>query len=155
MDVDGTLTDKGVFYSTEGLALKRFSVHDGLGISLLNQNKIASAIISSDESEIPLQRAKKLDIPHIIVAARRKSVEITQLLLSLDISFKEVAYIGDDVNDIEIMKMCGFSACPSDAVEEVKKIVDFISDFPGGNGAVRQLCEMILLAKGKPITLTY
>ena len=155
MDVDGTLTDKGVYYSTEGLALKRFSVHDGMGVSLLNQSNIETMIISSDESEIPIKRAEKLKITYRVVAARRKSVEITKILLSSEIKFQEVAYIGDDINDIEAMEMCGFSACPSDATEEVKKVVDFISDFPSGNGAVRQICEMILKAQEKPITLIY
>lgn len=155
MDVDGTLTDKGVYYSVEGLALKKFSVHDGMGISLLNQSNIETMMISSDESEIPIKRADKLKITHRVVAARRKSVEITKILLSSDIKFQEVAYIGDDINDIEAMEMCGFSACPSDATEEVKKIVDFVSDFSGGDGAVRQICEMILKAQEKPITLVY
>ena len=155
MDVDGTLTDKGVYYSTEGLALKRFSVHDGMGIKLLNQSNIDTLMISSDESEIPIKRAEKLKIAHRVVAAERKSVEITQILLSLDITFKEVAYIGDDVNDIEAMEMCGFTACPSDAVEEVRKQVDFVSDFSSGNGAVRQICEMILKSQEKPVTLNY
>ena len=154
-DVDGTLTDKGVYYSTEGLALKRFSVHDGMGIALLNQSNIDTLMISSDESEIPIKRADKLNIAHRVVAARRKSVEITNILLSLDITFQQVAYIGDDINDIEVMEMCGFAACPSDAVDEVKKVVDFVSDFSSGDGAVRQICEMILKAQEKPITLIY
>ncbi|MCL2313164.1 MAG: HAD hydrolase family protein [Firmicutes bacterium] len=155
MDVDGTLTDKGVYYSVDGLALKKFSVHDGMGISLLNQSNIETMIISSDDTEIPVKRAEKLKITHKVVAARRKSVEITKILLTSDIKFQEVAYIGDDINDIEAMEMCGFSACPSDATDEVKKNVDFVSDFPSGNGAVRQICEMILKAQEKPITLIY
>jgi len=155
MDVDGTLTDKGVYYSVDGLALKKFSVHDGMGISLLNQSNIETMIISSDDTEIPVKRAEKLKITHKVVAARRKSVEITKILLTSDIKFQEVAYIGDDINDIEAMEMCGFSACPSDATDEVKKVVDFVSDFPSGNGAVRQICEIILKAQEKPITLIY
>jgi YrbI family 3-deoxy-D-manno-octulosonate 8-phosphate phosphatase len=155
MDVDGTLTDKGVYYSVDGLALKKFSVHDGMGISLLNQSNIQTMIISSDDSEIPVKRAEKLKITHKVVAARRKSVEITKILLTSDIKFQEVAYIGDDINDIEAMEMCGFSACPSDATDEVKKVVDFVSDFSSGNGAVRQICEMILKTQEKPITLIY
>jgi YrbI family 3-deoxy-D-manno-octulosonate 8-phosphate phosphatase len=152
MDVDGTLTDKGVFYSEEGLFLKRFSVHDGMGIRLVHQNDIQTLIISSDASDIPLRRADKLAITHKIISAKQKTVELTSLLISSGISFQEVAYIGDDINDIEAMKMCGFSACPADSVESVKKVVNFISDFPSGNGAVRQICEMILLAKNKSIT---
>ena len=155
MDVDGTLTDKGVFYSVDGIALKRFSVHDGMGIQLLHQSDIETLVISSDESEIIVKRADKLKIAHRVVAARRKSVEITKILLSCDITFQQVAYIGDDINDIEAMGMCGFSACPSDATDEVKKVVDFISDFRGGDGAVRQICEMILKAQNRPITFTY
>ena len=155
MDVDGTLTDKGVYYSLDGLALKKFSVHDGMGIALLHQSNIQTMIISSDASEIPLRRAEKLAITYKLIDVRRKSIELKKILDKIDISFEEVAYIGDDINDIEAMGMCGFKACPSNAVEIVKNIVDFISDFSSGNGAVRQVCEIILQAQNKPIILKY
>lgn len=155
MDVDGTLTDKGVYYSLDGLTLKRFSVHDGMGIALLHQSNIQTMIISSDSSEIPLKRAEKLGITYKLIGIRRKSIELKEILKKVGIAFDEVAFIGDDVNDIEAMEMCGFTACPSDAVESVKNIVDFISDFSSGNGAVRQVCETILQAQDKPILLQY
>lgn len=155
MDVDGTLTDRGVYYTKYGELLKRFSVHDGMGITLLNQAKISSLIISSDGSSIPLKRAEKLDVTYQIIGAKRKIIHLTELSEHLNITFDEIAYIGDDVNDLEAIQLAGFSACPSDAVGIVKKTVDCVMDFGGGNGAVRQLCEMILTAQNKPITIIH
>ncbi len=155
MDVDGTLTNGGVYYSLNGELMKRFSVHDGMAVTLLNQSNIESLIITSDSSLIPVKRSEKLNITHQIIGSHRKLDSLAELLERIKIKFNEIAYIGDDVNDIEAMQAVGFSACPSDAVETVKQVVDCILDFPGGNGAVRQISEMILLAQNKPITIIY
>lgn len=155
VDVDGTLTDGGVYYSKQGLELKKFYVHDGMGIRLLHQSNIPVAIISSDSSEIPLVRAKKLDIKYKIIGTERKLDSLKELIKQLNITLEEVAYIGDDVNDIEIIKYVGFSASPKDANFLVKKQVDCILDFNGGRGAVRQVCDMILIAQKKSLEVIY
>jgi YrbI family 3-deoxy-D-manno-octulosonate 8-phosphate phosphatase len=155
MDVDGTLTDGGVYYSPEGLAMKRFSVYDGMGISLLNQSGIQSMILSSDSSSIPQKRAEKININYILIGAKRKSTALVDFIKTINIKLEEIAFIGDDINDIEVMKMCGFSACPKNAIELAKQNANFISDFCGGEGAVRQLCELLLLSQKKPITIIY
>ena len=155
MDVDGTLTDGGVYYSQEGLALKKFSVYDGMGITLLHQGKIQTMFLSSDTSSIPLQRAEKLHVTYEILGVSRKKNALDDFIRTNYINIDEIAVIGDDINDIEIMQMCGFAACPSSATPLVIEKVDFISDFAGGEGAVRQICEMILLAQNKPITLIF
>ncbi|MDR0927897.1 MAG: HAD hydrolase family protein [Ignavibacteria bacterium] len=153
MDVDGTMTNGGLYYSTEGLAMKRFYAQDGMGITLLNQSGILSAIISSDMSDIPLVRAERLHITHFIGGAAPKEPTFTALLQRISIAYKEVAYIGDDINDIALLEKCGFAMCPADAHQSVKDIADYVSKFPGGKGAVRELCEMVLLAQNLPIVL--
>jgi len=155
MDVDGTLTDGGVYYSLEGLQMKKFCVYDGMGISLLNQSNISTMIISSDETEISVRRAEKLKITHYLIAVKRKKTTLLEFLEKKNISIEEVAFIGDDINDIELMELCIFSACPKNAVEIVKKKADYICSKNGGEGAVREICDMILLSQDYPITLQY
>ncbi|MCL2039919.1 MAG: HAD hydrolase family protein [Bacteroidetes bacterium] len=155
MDVDGTLTDGGIYYSVEGLQLKKFCVYDGMGISLLNQSNINTMIMSSDDSEIPLKRAEKIKITYSLVGVKRKKTALLECLETLNISIDEVAFIGDDINDIELLEICGFSACPSNAMDIVKEKVNYVCNKKGGEGAVREVCDMILLAKNYPITLQY
>ena len=155
MDVDGTLTDGGIYYSMEGLQLKKFCVYDGMGISLLNQNNINTMILSSDDSEIPVKRAEKIKITYSLVGVKRKKTALLEFLETSDISIDEVAFIGDDVNDIELLAICGFSACPQNAMPIIKDKVNYICDKKGGEGAVREICDMILFANNYPITLQY
>ena len=154
MDVDGTLTDKGVYYSVKGEELKRFNVHDGMGLTLVHQGGIKTLLISSDPSEIPTRRVEKLGITHQIAGAKHKLPVLKELLSELKLQADEVAYIGDDINDLESIKFVGFSASPADATDIIRQNVDCVLDFNVGCGAVRQLCEMILLAQGKSIILT-
>ena len=155
MDVDGTLTDGGIYYSMEGLLFKKFCVYDGMGISLLNQSNINTMIMSSDDSEIPVKRSEKIKITYSLVGIKRKKTALLEFLEMSNISLFEVAFIGDDINDIELLEICGFSACPSNAMDIVKDKVNYICSKKGGEGAVREICDMILLAKDYPITLQY
>lgn len=155
MDVDGTLTDGGIYYSMEGLQFKKFCVYDGMGISLLNQSNINTMIMSSDDSEIPVKRSEKIKITYSLVGIKRKKTALLEFLEMSNISLFEVAFIGDDINDIELLEICGFSACPSNAMDIVKDKVNYICSKKGGEGAVREICDMILLAKDYPITLQY
>ncbi len=153
MDVDGTLTDGSMYYSSEGEQLKRFNVRDGMGIELLKKGNISTAIITSENSPIALARANKLKIENIEINCRDKSSALRNLASKLNMDLSEIAYIGDDVNDIHVMGICGFAACPFDSVESIKNIADYICKNSGGKGAVRELCEMILLSQNKSITL--
>ena len=155
MDVDGTLTDGGVYYSVDGLVMKKFCVHDGMGISLLNQSNISTMIISSDDTEIPIKRAEKIKITHSIIGAKRKKDALLEFLEASNISLDEVAFIGDDVNDIELLDLCGFSACPKNSINIVKLRANYICSKNSGEGAVREVCDMLLLAQNYPITLQY
>lgn len=153
-DVDGTLTDSAMYYSSRGEELKRFSTRDGMGITLLQKAGIDTAIVTSEQSEIARSRAEKLKIRKIILGCRNKSEAVSNLARELNISLEEIAYIGDDVNDLEVMKIIGVSACPIDAVTEIKKIADYICIASGGNGAVREFSELILNTQNKSVTLT-
>lgn len=153
MDVDGTLTDGAMYYSERGEAMKRFSTRDGMGVTLLRRAEIQTAIITSEASEIAVRRAEKLDIEHIETGCRNKTEALGQLCAKLNLGYENIAYIGDDVNDIFAIRTAGVSACPSDAVDSVTRIVDYKCEKPGGNGAVREFCELILTAQNKSIVL--
>lgn len=147
MDVDGTLTDGAMYYSAKGEQLKRFSTRDGMGIMLLQEYGIKTAIITSENTEIVTSRAKKLNIEDVILGSKEKDGEIKQLAKKHNLSLDEIAYIGDDINDISALKIVGLSACPQDASDFVKDVAIYICDSSGGNGAVRELAELILSAK--------
>lgn len=153
MDVDGTLTDGAMYYSANGEELKRFNTRDGMGISLLHRAGIQTAILTTENTQIVQARAAKLKIDNVILGSRNKRISLEELLKTLGFKTEEVAYIGDDVNDEPAIKMSGVSACPADAVEHIKGLVDFISQYPGGNGAVREFAELILKAQDQPVTL--
>jgi len=153
MDVDGTLTDGAMYYSANGEELKRFNTRDGMGISLLNRAGIQTAILTTENTQIVKARAAKLKIDNVVLGSRNKRKSLEELIQSTGFKKEEIAYIGDDVNDEPAIKLAGVSGCPSDAVEHIKGLVDFISKYPGGNGAVREFAELILKAQSHPITL--
>ena len=153
MDVDGTMTDSKVYYSARGEEFKAFSIRDGMGIELLRRAGLQAAILTSENSEIVTARARKLKIDHVLLGSRSKLRDLEGLAEKSGINLDEIAYIGDDVNDIQAMQACGVKACPKDAVEAVKAVCNYISDFNGGSGAVRQLIERILISQNKSIVL--
>lgn len=144
MDVDGTLTDGSMYYSSEGEALKKFSVYDGMGITLLHKYGIQTAFITSKDSKIAQKRAEVLNVQHIYIGCWEKEAALKEISQKMNISTDEIAYIGDDVNDLEALKLAGFSAVPANAIEPLKKVVDYVCNSKGGEGAVREICEMIL-----------
>jgi len=153
MDVDGTMTDSGVYYSAEGEQLKRFSIRDGMGINLWHRAGHISAILTSENSPIVTARAKKLTIQHVLLGSRHKTESVKKLALDLNLDLSEIAYIGDDINDLQAMKLVGVSACPSDAVDSIKNVALYTLSVLGGHGAVREIIDIILLAQNKPIIL--
>ncbi len=145
-DVDGVLTDGGLYYSTEGVAFKRFNVKDGMAVTLLKEAGIKCGVISSDKSNIIKTRAERLKMDFASTGVWEKKSEAERICSELNISLDQAAFIGDDLNDVPLLEAVGFSACPSDAVEEVKKKVDFVSGISGGNGVFREVADMILSA---------
>lgn len=151
MDVDGTLTDGKVYYSKDGEELKAFCIRDGMGIELLHHYGIDTCIITTETSQIVTARAMKLKIDHVILGSKNKLKDLQTLCEDLNITLDEVAYIGDDINDLPAIENVGFSACPSDAIKYVRDKVDYICSCSGGSGAVRELIDLILIAKEKEI----
>ena len=148
MDVDGVLTDGGLYYGPDGEVVKRFDVKDGHGLVILRHLKIPSAILTARQSKIVQTRFSELGVAHIIQGARDKAAGLANLLEKAGVRPEQVAYIGDDVNDLPVLLQVGLSACPADARPEVRSQVHYVCETPGGRGAVRELVELILHAKG-------
>jgi YrbI family 3-deoxy-D-manno-octulosonate 8-phosphate phosphatase len=152
VDVDGTLTDAGMYWSAEGDQLKKFNTRDAKGLELVRRAGVKVAIITSENSPIVSARARKLGIEYCFIGIENKQHCLTTLACQLRVGLDEVAYIGDDVNDLDCLKMVGFSACPSDAFATVTATVRYIAKYAGGMGAVREICEMICASQAKNST---
>ena len=144
MDVDGVLTDAGMYYSEDGNELKKFNTRDGKGIELARNAGIKTALITQEKTKIVEKRAAKLEINYVYQGIRDKIKVIEEIALKENLTMNQIAYIGDDVNDIPVLKMVGFSFAPNDASEEVKRNVRFITLRKGGEGAVREMVDIIL-----------
>ncbi|MFH0703298.1 MAG: HAD-IIIA family hydrolase [bacterium] len=152
-DVDGVLTNGEIIYTDKGDELKIFDAKDGQGICMLRAEGFITAIITARSSSIIERRARDLDILHIYQGIKNKLNAIEDLMSLYKLDFSQIAYIGDDIPDICILKKVGLSFCPADAVEEVKKICSFISTKQGGKGAVREISDFILTNKKSSVTL--
>ncbi|MBX3009247.1 MAG: HAD hydrolase family protein [Melioribacteraceae bacterium] len=149
-DVDGVLTDTGVYYSVNGEELKRYSIRDGMGVERLRtEANIETGILTRENTKIVSSRATKLKITDLHMGSLNKLQTFEEILKAKNLSPGEVAYIGDDIIDIEVLKIVGLSAAPKDALQIVKSSVDFICPNKGGNGAFRDLAELIIEAKQK------
>ncbi|EMF90531.1 KdsC family phosphatase [Leptospira santarosai] len=147
IDVDGVLTDGKLYYNEHGEFFKIFDVKDGLGIKLLCK-ELNVAILSGNPSKIIHIRAESLGIKHCMIGINDKKASLQSLMDQLGISSQEVAYIGDDVNDLPVRSITKLFVCPSDAHPSVKKVADLILKSRGGNGAVREFADYVLSAKG-------
>lgn len=148
-DVDGTMTDGGMYYSAEGDVMKKFQVKDGMGIILLKKAGFKIAIMTSEQSPIAAARAEKLGVDATILGCHNKSDAVVALAEEMGLEMKEIAFMGDDVNDLHAMDMVGYCACPADAADAIKHISDYICQANGGNGAVREFAETILRTHDK------
>lgn len=146
MDVDGTLS-RITYYSAHGEVMKGFNLRDGRGIKLLRDNNIIPVIITGEKSKIVLARAKKLKITEVHMGVQDKLAKVKMLQKKYHLKKEEIAYVGDDVNDIEAMKYVGLSFAPQDAEEQVKQIADVVTKRRGGEGAVREAINSILEVK--------
>jgi 3-deoxy-D-manno-octulosonate 8-phosphate phosphatase (KDO 8-P phosphatase) len=143
LDVDGTLTDGSIFYGSRALEMKAFSAKDGAVLKPLRRLGIGVIFLTGRESAAVTRRAAELNA----VAEQNvsdKAAKLREILSARGTDASHVAYIGDDLNDYAAMKMCGFKACPSDAAREIRGICDYVSPYPGGRGAVRDIAERIL-----------
>jgi 3-deoxy-D-manno-octulosonate 8-phosphate phosphatase (KDO 8-P phosphatase) len=149
LDVDGTLTDGGISISNAGDEVKTFQAKDGLIIRVLPELKIKTVILTGRNSRLTQIRADELCITHVIQSVMDKAATLSQFLSVHNLIPIQTAYIGDDLNDYAAMNLCGFKACPSDAVDEIKGIADYVSRLSGGHGAVRDICEVLLKQYGR------
>lgn len=146
-DVDGVLTDAGMYYAESGDEWKKFNTRDGMGLKLLQAEGIITAIITMEHTQIVARRGRKLKIPEVFQGIANKAEVLALLSEKYGISYEEMAYIGDDVNDLSALRLVGFSATPADGIEEVQAIVHYVCQKKGGEGAVREICDKILRAK--------
>lgn len=147
-DVDGTLTDGGLYYDAEGREAKRFHVQDGLGLRLLEENGIAVALITARRGDVALARARDLRLSHVHVDVADKAATLLGLRESLGLAADEVAHMGDDLPDLPALALAGLAVAPANAHPWVAERVHWQTRARGGDGAVRELCDLILEARG-------
>ncbi|MDF1667169.1 MAG: HAD-IIIA family hydrolase [Planctomycetota bacterium] len=149
LDVDGVLTDGGIYLDAQGQEFKRFNVYDGTGIKYLQRSGITIAIISGRYSEPTAIRAKQLDINIVHQKSLNKLETLQEILHKTGVREEEVAYIGDDLIDLPVLRRVGFPIAPANARPEVKQVAMLVTKAAGGSGAVREAAEHILRAQGR------
>lgn len=147
MDVDGTLTDGKIYIGAQCEEFKAFNVKDGYGIKLLKDNDIIPAIITGRNSEIVLRRAEELGITEVFQGIENKLEKYEVLKQKYSLQDDEIAYIGDDINDLCILERVGCKFAVNNCVSKLRQVVDYISQFNGGDGAVRDIVDIILEAR--------
>lgn len=146
-DVDGVLTDAGMYYAESGDEWKKFNTRDGMGLKLLQKAGIITAIVTQERTKLVARRAEKLAIPELHQGVLDKLSLVREMAARHGLTLSQVAYIGDDVNDLETLKEVGFSATPADGMPQIVAVVDYVCQKKGGEGAVREIIEMILAAQ--------
>ncbi len=149
MDVDGVLTCGEIEVNSDGFETKRFHVADGLGIQLCLLAGLQVAWISGRSSEAVSRRAAELNIPHLTMGCANKAKAVAELIGRFTLQPENVAYIGDDLNDLPALSLAGVRFAPSNAISEVKALADMVTERSGGCGAVREVCDVILKAQEK------
>ena len=147
VDVDGVLTDAGMYYGPDGEVLKKFNTRDGLGLARVRAAGVAVAIISGEDSAIVHARAAKLQIGDVFSGVSDKLGAIRDLCRRGQYALEDVAYIGDDLNDLAAMECVGLACAVADAADPIKAVAHYVTQRRGGDGAVREVCELIIAAK--------
>lgn len=148
-DVDGVLTDGGLYYGQDGELMKRFDVKDGHALVMARLSGLPAAILTARTSGIVEKRGRELGLAAVFQGRRDKSAALKELVAQLDVPLDACAYMGDDHNDLGPLSMVALSACPADAVPEVRHEAHFVTQSPGGRGAARELVELCLKASGR------
>lgn len=149
LDVDGVLTDGKIIYNDRGEEIKAFNVRDGHGLKLLMRAGIEIALITGRKSKVVLHRARDLGIKKVYQRVTNKIEIYEKILKGKKLKDINVGFVGDDLVDIPVLKRVGFSAAVGDAIPEVKKVVDYVASKRGGEGAVREICELLLKVQNK------
>lgn len=142
-DSDGCLTDGGMYYSEKGDELKKFNTRDGMGLAMLKQRGIMTGIVTGESAALVKRRAEKLQLDICECGIKDKLSCVKEICKRYDIPLEKVAYIGDDINDIQVIREVGFGCCVNDAVDSVKENAKYITRCKGGEGAIREVADMI------------
>ncbi len=143
-DVDGVLSDGKVFYSANGDEIKNFNIKDGLGIKLLQKLGIEVAIITGRDSPMVARRAQELGVSKLYQGKRNKIASFEELLSELALCDAQVAYAGDDLPDLPLLKRCGIAIAPADAAPQIRQIADIVTQQKGGEGCVREFVDLLI-----------
>lgn len=149
LDIDGVMTDGRIVYSIYGDELRFFDVQDGLGITLLNRAGIKSIIITAKKSRIVKARARDLKVARTYNGYMDKLKALNKAIRKFRVNHEEICFIGDDLIDIPVLKRIGLAVSVPNAVDEVRDVAHYVTSRPGGRGAVREVCDMLLKAQGK------
>ncbi|MBL0421264.1 HAD hydrolase family protein [Ramlibacter sp. AW1] len=148
-DIDGVLTDGGLYLSTEGEMLKRFHILDGLGLKLLQQGGITPVVITGRDSGPLRARLAALGVVHVHYGTEHKAPAAERSLQELGLGWGQAAAIGDDWPDLPVLRRCAFAAAPANAHREVKGVARYVTAAAGGHGAAREFCDLLLVASGR------
>jgi len=143
-DCDGTLTDAGMYYSSDGEIMKKFNTHDGAGLRMLRERGVITGIITGEVSESVRRRAEKIGVDELLMGVSDKYAAIQELCVKHGVDKRNVAFIGDDINDMKAIEEVGFGVSVGDALEEVKRAANYVTTAHGGEGAVREAADLVL-----------
>ncbi|MCL9809084.1 acylneuraminate cytidylyltransferase [Flavobacterium luminosum] len=144
LDVDGVFTDAGVYYGAEGELMKKFNMRDGMGLEILRQNQVEVVVITSENSDLVAKRMQKLQIKHTFLGVKDKYSFLQNFINQQQTSWANLAYVGDDVNDLANLCTVGWSFAPANATSVVKQQVDFTLSHNSADGAIREVCEWVM-----------
>jgi len=148
-DVDGVLTDGGMYYTKDGDIMKRFHARDGMGVTLLHNVGIPTIILTKEKTKMVKMWSKKMKIKQLLDGIKNKELELNKICQNNNLNPDEIAYIGDDVNDLKVLEKVGFAATPNDGINLTKEISHYVCSKNGGNGAFRELADLILTVRIK------
>ena len=146
-DVDCVLTDCGMYYDKRGDSMKKFHTRDGMAVTLLRKKRIPTIIVTKEKTIIVRKWAKRMKVYKTYDGIVDKVSILSKICKTFNVKSEQIAYIGDDVNDLELLKSVGFSAVPNDAISEAKIIADYICKTNGGNGVLREIADLVISAK--------
>lgn len=149
IDVDGTMTDAGIYYDEHGNELKKFCTKDAAGFFTAHAVGMKIIVLTGRECAATTRRMKEMKVDFLIQNCKDKITYLESFCKEQGITFEEIGYLGDDLNDYTGMKLAGFSGCPEDACEEIKEICDYVSSVKGGQGAVRDIISHLLKQRGE------
>ncbi len=148
-DVDGVFTDGRFYLSDEGVETKAFHTQDGYGVRRLIESGVTVAVISGRKSGAVEKRMAELDVSHVILGCKDKVAALDELAATLDVAVSDCAYVGDDLPDLPLLEHVGFSVAVANSVAELQQRCDYVTTRPGGAGAVREVCDLIVAARSR------